>query len=140
MAGKGIEQTRDDRALWPQLKSQFTSLFRKKTQAEWEEIFDHTDACCTPVLDYHALRSDQSREGDQRPAVTLRDTPTLAVSKDPRLVNLSNGGDPGDGYSPEVLYPGQGGEATISRWLGWKRGEDYEVESGGLVKKPKPRL
>ncbi|XP_066502112.1 alpha-methylacyl-CoA racemase [Hoplias malabaricus] len=35
---------------WPQLKQTFAQVFAKKTQAEWSQIFDGTDACVTPVL------------------------------------------------------------------------------------------
>lgn len=35
---------------WPALKTRFAALFATKTQLEWTEIFDGTDACVTPVL------------------------------------------------------------------------------------------
>ena len=41
---------RDDLAQWPALKAAFTARFKEKSQAEWTEIFDGTDACCAPVL------------------------------------------------------------------------------------------
>jgi alpha-methylacyl-CoA racemase len=33
-----------------ELRELLTSTFRKRTQAEWAEIFDGSDACCAPVL------------------------------------------------------------------------------------------
>lgn len=42
---------RNDRAQWPALKSRLAAEFRTKTRAEWEEIFDGTDACVSPVLE-----------------------------------------------------------------------------------------
>lgn len=36
---------------WAKLRSTFTDKFLSKTQAEWTEIFDGTDACVTPVVD-----------------------------------------------------------------------------------------
>lgn len=33
-----------------ELRAAFTSRFRERTQAEWTEEFEGTDACCTPIL------------------------------------------------------------------------------------------
>ncbi|MEV5966476.1 CaiB/BaiF CoA-transferase family protein [Kribbella sp. NPDC051952] len=41
---------RNDPANWPALRKTFTETFRERTQAEWTELFDGTDACVTPVL------------------------------------------------------------------------------------------
>jgi alpha-methylacyl-CoA racemase len=41
---------RDDVSQWPALRDALTERFREKTQAEWAEVFDGTDACCAPVL------------------------------------------------------------------------------------------
>jgi alpha-methylacyl-CoA racemase len=35
---------------WPALKVALAEIFARKTRAEWEAIFDGTDACVTPVL------------------------------------------------------------------------------------------
>ena len=63
---------REDRKTWPAMKRLFTQTFLSKDRAEWEAIFDGTDACCTPVLDQRELRNSGY---DQRPIVTLRDSP-----------------------------------------------------------------
>ncbi len=39
-----------DKKVWPELKEKFTEIFLTKTQAEWVQIFEDTDACTTPVL------------------------------------------------------------------------------------------
>lgn len=143
LTGKGIETSRFDRDTWPELKATFTRLFKSKTRAEWEKIFDKTDACCTPVLDFAELESDASREGDQRPSVTLRSSPGFALAKGPSSRDPSIGQGPGvegESYSAEGLYAGQGGEKTLEQWLGWRRGEHFEVENGGLVTKQSSKL
>jgi alpha-methylacyl-CoA racemase len=33
-----------------ELREQVAARFRERTQAEWAEVFDGTDACCTPIL------------------------------------------------------------------------------------------
>lgn len=42
--------SRDDLAQWPAIKAAFTRRFKERTQAEWAEVFDGTDACVAPVL------------------------------------------------------------------------------------------
>lgn len=142
LEGSGIEKKREDRRTWPDMKETFTRLFKAKTRSEWETIFDGTDACCTPVLDYNELESDSNREGDQRPIVTLRDTPSFAISTN-SSEDPSTGQGPGvegGSYTGKQLYPGQGGETTLDQWLGWKRGKDYDVENGGLIGKKHSKL
>ncbi len=43
-----------DRNSWPAMKDRFAALFKTKTQAQWCEIFDGSDACVAPVLGLHA--------------------------------------------------------------------------------------
>ncbi|KAG0646422.1 Isopenicillin N epimerase component 2 [Hyphodiscus hymeniophilus] len=143
LEAKGLEKTRNDREAWPGMKGLFERTFKSKTRNEWEEIFDGTDACCTPVLDFKELEKDPKREGDQRPAVTLRGSPSLALSKGPASRDPSTGQGPGvegESYSGTTLYPGQGGEDMLKAWLGWRKGKEYEVENGGLVRKESSKL
>ncbi|MGH3355377.1 MAG: CaiB/BaiF CoA transferase family protein [Nocardioidaceae bacterium] len=49
---------RDDIVQWPELRKRIAQRFSEKTQAEWTEIFDGTDACVAPVLTFsEAARS-----------------------------------------------------------------------------------
>jgi alpha-methylacyl-CoA racemase len=41
---------RDDLAQWPALRALFEQRFKERTQAEWTEVFEGTDACVAPVL------------------------------------------------------------------------------------------
>jgi alpha-methylacyl-CoA racemase len=41
---------RDDHARWPALREAFTRRFKERTQAEWTQAFEGTDACVAPVL------------------------------------------------------------------------------------------
>ena len=41
---------RYDLARHDELRSAIAARFRERTQAEWVEVFDGTDACCTPIL------------------------------------------------------------------------------------------
>ncbi|KAG8163354.1 hypothetical protein KVR01_006651 [Diaporthe batatas] len=142
LEGQGWEDRRLDRDCWPEMKAVFGRSFGSRTRSEWEAVFDGTDACCTPVLDYAELEgatAGDGREGDQRPAVTLRDTPCLAVDSGARPSSsdpASRGqgpGVPGDGYEGTPLAPGDGGEEALRAWLGWEKGRQYDVQNGGLV-------
>ncbi|KAI1138757.1 CoA-transferase family III [Hypoxylon sp. FL0543] len=142
LTNQNWEQRRFDRETWPEMRRTFEETFKSKTRTEWEKVFDGTDACCTPVLEYSELETDAGREGDQRPAVTLRDTPCLAVSEkatDPSIHGQGSG-VPGDGYVGQLLSPGEGGEDALSNWFGWMKGKDFYIENGGVVLKPKSKI
>ncbi|KAL4894574.1 putative isopenicillin n-CoA epimerase [Aspergillus ambiguus] len=117
---------RDDRANWPALRAAFTARFKEKTRAEWEAVFDGTDACATPVLEQDEL---EQAGFDQRPAVHLVDTPARPIAPDA-------GGWVGGG-----LIPGTGGQETLKAWLGWEQGREYTVrKDGALVQGGKSKL
>lgn len=94
------------------------------------------------MYEYGEMEVDPRKEGDQRPAVTLRDTPWLAVRKDASDASHGQGpGVEGEGYVGfPLVEPRQGGEATLKEWLGWTRGNQFEVEDGGLVLKDKAKF
>ncbi|KAL4891167.1 CoA-transferase family III domain-containing protein [Aspergillus ambiguus] len=105
---------RDDRTLWPAMKRVFETKFRSKTRAEWETVFNGTDACCLPVLTHSEMEANGY---EHRPAVTLSETPSI-----PETAN---------GWSIDILERGGGGEKLLSDWLGWKEGREYVVDSSG---------
>ncbi len=39
-------------AKWPELKEKLAAVFKTRTQAEWVELLEGTDACFAPVLDF----------------------------------------------------------------------------------------
>ncbi|KAL7949057.1 CoA-transferase family III domain-containing protein [Trichoderma barbatum] len=126
LQGQGWESKRHDTSSWPHLRALITETFKRKTRTEWEAVFDGTDACCVPVLHYKELESQPGREGDQRPAVTLRDTPCYSPAD-----------REGGGYVGEPLVAGHGGESVLMQWIGWKNGGQYELENGAIVLREK---
>ena len=46
-------QEQMNKDLWPAQKEAWAALFRNKTQAQWCELLEGTDACFAPVLDFH---------------------------------------------------------------------------------------
>ncbi|KAJ5378993.1 CoA-transferase family III [Penicillium cosmopolitanum] len=109
---------RTDRDNWAALRKLFTRRFKEKTRREWEAVFDGTDACATPVFEQDEL---EKAGYDQRPAVTLRQTPAYPIKSD-------EGGWTGGG-----LMPGDGGVETLRGWMGWEPNKDYLVRKDGAL-------
>lgn len=134
-----LPMPREDPSNWPKMRKSFAERFRSKTRAEWERAFDGTDACCTPVLTQKEL---EDQGFDQRPIVTLRDSPGLALQKGVeketdlavRAAKGQGSGVESEGWDEKGLSPSVGGEETLAQWLGWRKGKQYEVVAGGLVK------
>ncbi|KAF3771236.1 hypothetical protein M406DRAFT_59954 [Cryphonectria parasitica EP155] len=140
LEGQGWESRQMDRGCWDEMRRAFEEVFRRRDRADWEQVFDGTDACCTPVLEYSELEAHrQAREGDQRPAVTLRETPCLAVDTGGKGSSGSTGGSTdhgpsrgqgpgveGDGYEGRLMVPGDGGDETLKSWLGWEKGRHFD--------------
>ncbi|KAJ6186109.1 hypothetical protein N7519_007410 [Penicillium mononematosum] len=107
---------REDREQWPVLREIFTKRFKEKTRAEWEAVFDGTDACATPVLEQAELEDNGY---EQRPMVHLVSTPAAPIPADQ------------GGWSGGGLLPGDGGVDTLREWVGWEQGKDFEVRKDG---------
>lgn len=145
LKGMGVEEgdlpgDRREKGDWGKLTEYFAGVFKGKTRAEWEGIFDGTDACCTPVFTNEEL---EARGFDQRPAVTLTATPGYAVQEGeagrPAAVGQGIGVE-GSGWEEKGLVPGAGGEEVLGQWLGWTKGRQYDVQDGGFVLKDAAKL
>lgn len=68
---------------WQATKKKFTAIFASKTQSEWTQIYQNTDACVTPVLDFNV--EDNNEKGfaaNPKPAPLLSRTPAKDSSKE----------------------------------------------------------
>ena len=126
-------KNRENRQSWPDQRNAFTKRFKQKTRAEWEAVFDGTDACCTPVLTQDEL---EKAGYDQRPIVTLKSTPGRAIAEGEAEGRPSAEGQgigvEGNGWNEPGLRPSVGGEDVLARWMGWSKGRHYEVKDGAL--------
>ncbi|KAJ9619684.1 hypothetical protein H2203_008466 [Taxawa tesnikishii (nom. ined.)] len=102
---------RDDRHNWPALKKIFRDRIKTRTQAEWKEVFDGTDACVTPVARM------QEVEQPYAPLVGLSESPSLDVSAQEEYPTLERG---------------EGCESALSDWLG-VRAREFDVSKSNLV-------
>jgi alpha-methylacyl-CoA racemase len=96
-----------DREAWPAMKERFTRIFAGKTRAEWEMIFDGTDACAAPVL--------SPAEASEHPHNQFRQTFTevagvVQPSPSPRFL-----GTPGSIRRPPP-NPGQHADEALADW------------------------
>ncbi len=134
LTGSDLPGPREDKKTWPAMAQLFSKKFKSKTRAEWEKIYDGTDACVAPVLTNAELELSGF---DQRPIVTLKDTPSLAIAHgNPETRPAVQGqglGVLGEGYSAMNLSPGVGGQRVIDKWMGWSLGQQYQVADGGLA-------
>jgi alpha-methylacyl-CoA racemase len=48
-----------DKSSWPAMKVRFAEVFKSKTRDEWTAIFDGTDACASPVLNWDEATQDK---------------------------------------------------------------------------------
>ncbi|KAJ3351800.1 hypothetical protein HDU83_008702 [Entophlyctis luteolus] len=70
-----------DSSLWPEMKRKFAAIFCTKSQAEWTRIFDNTDACVTPVLDWKEAMDSahyRARWGDTAAKASPMVSPVLS--------------------------------------------------------------
>jgi len=77
-----------DRTQWPSMKATFAKRFKEKTREEWCRIFDGTDACVTPVLDFAEIDPKHvAKDGSgPQPAPVLSRTPAVAGKSIPTAV------------------------------------------------------
>lgn len=98
LKGLGIEESKyQPGVIDDQMKKELTEIFKTKTQQEWINIFENTDACVSPVLsyedasDYHHNKISQSTasDGSPIPAPRLSRTPGIVRSEEGSIENLS---------------------------------------------------
>jgi alpha-methylacyl-CoA racemase len=99
---------RHDLAQWPTLRERIARRFAEKTQAEWTEVFDGTDACVAPVFTF--------AEAAKGPHLAARQTyvehhgvvqpaPAPRFSRTPATLG-----------SPPASRGGQDSRATLQDW------------------------
>jgi alpha-methylacyl-CoA racemase len=117
LAGENLP-AQHDRNGWPLLRDRFTAIFKSKTRAEWEKVFEGSDACFAPVLSisevtrhpHNALRASfVTRDGVQQPAPAPRFSRTQA--------ELGRAPKPAGADTAAVLALAGYGEAEIAKLI-----------------------
>lgn len=81
LAGEQLSK-QHDRAQWPALTKRLAEMFRTKTRAEWEQVFEGSDACFAPVLSFSEVADHPHNAA--RKAFVMRDG-VLQPSPAPRF-------------------------------------------------------
>ena len=113
-----------DRDAWPAMKVRFAQLFATKTRAEWEAIFEGSDACAAPVL--------SPAEAPEHPHNRFRQTFTevagvVQPSPAPRF-----GRTPGSIRRPPP-NPGQHADEALGDW-GLGEEEIADLRKAGAIR------
>ncbi len=112
-----------DRQGWPILRARFTEIFKSKTRAEWETVFEGSDACFAPVLSisevaghpHNAVRETfVVRDGVRQPAPAPRFSRTAPVLEVP----------------PK---PAGADTASVLASLGYSEAEIAELQRSGIA-------
>lgn len=100
---KAIFQEQMNRDLWPEQKAAWAALFQTKTQAQWCELLEGTDACFSPVLDFNEAVSythHQARGSFQEINGNLYPAPEPILSRTPAQAGSIS---PAGHHSHEIL-------------------------------------
>ncbi len=101
------------------------SIFERKKQAEWVEVFDGTDACVTPVLDYRAAAAHPHMQA--RGALRGVDG-VMHPAKAP----VFSGGS----AEVDTRLPTDGGDTTsVLEEAGYSPAQISDLEENGVVRK-----
>lgn len=100
---EAIFQEQMNRDLWPEQKAAWAALFQTKTQAQWCELLEGTDACLSPVLDFNEAVSyahHQARGSFQEINGNLYPAPEPILSRTPAQAGSIS---PAGYHSHEIL-------------------------------------
>lgn len=124
LAGDPEFTRRDDRALWPVLKSRLAELFRSQPQSHWCDLLEATDVCFAPILPMseaieHPHNVQRKTfievEGVVQPAPAPRFSRTVAEVQRP------------------PARPGEHTAEILRDWTGMSESEVEQLKSSGAV-------
>lgn len=96
-----------DKGTWRDLKRRIAAIFKTKSRDEWAAVFEGTDSCCTPVLDWDEAVNHKSNIG----RYSFID---IAGIRQPRPAPRFSRTTPSEPTPP--AYPGEHTEAIFADW------------------------
>ena len=114
----------NDRKAWPAMKERFAQVFASRTRAEWEKVFEGSDACAAPVL---SLTEAPTHPHNQVRGTFTEVAGVLQPAPAPRFT-----GTPGAIRRPPP-NPGQHADEALADW-GLERSEVADLRSSGAIR------
>ncbi|ORY92378.1 CoA-transferase family III domain-containing protein [Syncephalastrum racemosum] len=114
---------------WPAMKERFADIFATKTQAEWTEIFDGTDACVAPVLSFQEAIPNSSQvttPEKQWPRQAAPPQPAPILSRTPARAPAQDIDDP-------FLQPGEHSADVLAQFGLTKENIHQLIQSGAVI-------
>ena len=124
--GGGVRIDQHDRAQWPALRERFAATFASRTRAEWERVFEGSDACVAPVLSFADAERDAhavARDAHVRIDGVVQPAPAPRFGRTPGRVRRG---------SPERA---EGGRDALIDW-GFDGAAIEAFERGGMGTAP----
>jgi len=113
-----------DRDQWPAMKARLAAIFAGRTRAEWEAVFEGSDACASPVL---SLAEAPAHPHNVHRGTFTEVAGVVQPAPAPRFV-----GTPGAIRRPPP-HPGQYGDEALADW-GLDGAEVAELRASGAIR------
>lgn len=113
-----------DQAQWPEKAAKLTALFKMRTRDDWARVFEGTDACVAPVLNFseaadHPANQERGVFYTQDDVLQARAAPRFSRSSSPR--------------APSPTGPGAD-KSTVLESLGYSQSEITDLEAAGALR------
>ena len=116
--------TQMDRTTWPAMKERFAALFATRTRAEWEAVFEGSDACVAPVL---GLAEAPDHPHNRARGTFVEVAGVVQPAPSPRFLST-----PGEIRRPPP-NPGQHGDEALADW-GLTVDEVADLRESGAIR------
>lgn len=115
--------SQNDRGAWPTRSEDYAAIFRTRTRDEWAEIFEGSDACAAPVLNWTEV---EAHEHNKERGTFVRVGNVMQAAPAPRF-DRTPAGDPNS--------PGARGADTTSilSELGYSEADTSDLSDRGVL-------
>lgn len=127
LKGVGLEAAdlpgQNDKSQWPAMKERLAAIFKSKSRAEWESIFEGTDACVSPVRSFAEVGDDPhmvARDAFVEVAGVKQPAPAPRFSRTPGAVQRP----------PQA--PGANTDDALAAW-GFSTGDIADLRGAGAI-------
>lgn len=121
--GEGLAELRAAER-WSELRSRFAAIFSSRTRDAWAQIFEHSDACVSPVLSF--------TEAPDHPHNQARDA-YIKLNGDIQAAPAPRFSRTGSSTAKHIPRPGTDG-ASVLLDIGWSAGRIEALRKQGILK------